>query len=103
MIKRRCLGLFFVLGLLAQSFIDISAVHAAAPDNVSEFAGERCSPPRRGSGIVVGRYTGASNTSLTTQSFYRCFKSMNECQTWLYALRSKYTDQNAALIGCSRR
>ena len=101
--KRLYLGLFFGLSLLAQPFMGATAVQAAALNNVSEFAGERCSPPKRGSGIIVGRYTGASNTALTTQSFYRCFKSMDECQAWLYALRSKYTDQNAALIGCNRR
>lgn len=64
------------LGLLTQLFIDVAGAQAAASANVSEFAGERGSPPERGSGITVGRYTRASNASLKIQSFYRCFQSV---------------------------
>ena len=39
----------------------------------------------------------------TTVSFFRCFTSMQECQGWLYTLRSKYTDGNSVLISCKKR
>ena len=66
----------------------VAGVHVAAPGNVSEFAGERFSPPKRGTGIVVGRYIGASSISLTMQSFYRCFN------------RLVYSQDKIVIIGC---
>ncbi|MEJ1118429.1 MULTISPECIES: metallophosphoesterase [Phyllobacterium] len=88
----------------------ITPAQAAIRKNVSEYAGERCNAPPIGSGIVFGRYSGTTDNPMisfgddqTTVSFQRCFGSMEECQGWLYTMRSKYTDGNSVLIGCKRR
>ena len=90
--------------------IGLDQADAAVRKNVSEYAGERCNAPPIGSGIVFGRYSGTTDNPMisfgddqTTVSFQRCFGSMEECQGWLYTMRSKYTDGNSVLIGCKRR
>ncbi|EJN01365.1 hypothetical protein [Phyllobacterium sp. YR531] len=105
--------LVFGLAVLLQPSLlsaDISQAQAAVRKNVSEYAGERCNAPPVGSGIVFGRYSGTTDNPMisfgddqTTVSFQRCFGSMDECQGWLYTMRSKYTDGNSVLIGCKRR
>lgn len=106
---------FLMLGMVvavqpALLSADISQAQAAVRKNVSEYAGERCNAPPVGSGIVLGRYSGTTDNPMisfgddqTTVSFQRCFGSMEECQGWLYTMRSKYTDGNSVLIGCKRR
>lgn len=82
----------------------------AVRKNVSEYAGQRCSTPPPGSGIIVGRYSGTTDNPILsfggdTASVWavRCFTSMAECKGWLYTMRSKYTDGNSVLISCRRR
>lgn len=111
--KRSAFVLMLGLGFLAQpvlTIMDMSEVQAAVRKNVSEYAGSRCNTPPRGSGIVVGRYTGTMDNPIismgrenVTVSFLRCFASLAECQGWLYTMRSKYIDGNSVLIGCERR
>jgi len=111
--KRSAFALLLGLGFLAQpilAFTDMSQVQAAVRKNVSEYAGQRCNTPPRGSGIIVGQYTGTTDNPIlsmggdnTTVSFFRCFTSIQECQGWLYTLRSKYTDGNSVLISCKKR
>lgn len=88
---------------------DISQAQAVRK-NVSEYAGERCNAPPVGSGIVFGRYSGSTDNPMIsfgsdqmTVSFQRCFGTLEECQGWLYTMRSKYIDGNSVLIGCKRR
>ncbi|WP_267234745.1 metallophosphoesterase [Phyllobacterium sp. 0TCS1.6C] len=90
--------------------IGLDQADAAVRKNVSEYAGRRCNPPRRGSGIVIGRYTGTTDNPIlsfggdtATISRYRCFETLAECRGWLYTMRSKYVDGNSVLIGCERR
>jgi hypothetical protein len=111
--KRSAVVFMLGLGFLAQPVLaltDMSEVQAAVRKNVSEYAGQRCNTPPRGSGIVLGRYTGTTDNPILSMggdqvpvSFFRCFSSMEECQGWLYTMRSKYTDGNSVLIGCARR
>ncbi|MHC1549719.1 metallophosphoesterase [Phyllobacterium sp. K27] len=105
---------FLMLGMViaiqpALLSVNISQAHAVRK-NVSEYAGERCNAPPVGSGIVFGRYSGTTDNPMisfggdqTSVSFQRCFGSLDECQGWLYTMRSKYTDGNSVLIGCKRR
>ncbi|MBB3238085.1 metallophosphoesterase [Phyllobacterium endophyticum] len=111
--KKSTFALMLGLSFLAQPFFflgDMSQVQAAVRKNVSEYAGQRCNTPPRGSGIILGQYTGTTDNPIlsmggddVTVSFFRCFTSMAECQGWLYTLRSKYTDGNSVLISCRKR
>ncbi|MEP7457014.1 metallophosphoesterase [Phyllobacterium sp. SB3] len=111
--KRFTQILMFGLAVCVQPALlsaDISQAQAAVRKNVSEYAGERCTPPPVGSGVIVGRYTGTSDNGMisfgdgmSTIWELRCFTSMSECQGWLYTMRSKYTDGNSVLISCKRR
>lgn len=89
---------------------DITGAQAAVRKNVSEFAGQRCNNPPRGSGVIVGRYSGTTDNPIISMggdnvpvSDFRCFRTMEECRGWLYTMRSKYVDGNSVLIGCDRR
>ncbi|MGH6860968.1 MAG: metallophosphoesterase [Phyllobacterium sp.] len=101
MMKKMSLILMLGLGLMAQPLAVIETQAASRPQ-APDSTGERCTTPARGSGVVVGRYTGITDIP-SSVSFYRCFASIAECRSWLYGLRSKYTDGNAVLIGCERR
>ncbi|MBA8876717.1 metallophosphoesterase [Phyllobacterium myrsinacearum] len=110
--KRSALVLMFGLGFVAQpvlSVMDMAEVQAAVRKNVSEYAGERCNTPPRGSGVIVGQYSGTTDNPIISMggdnvpvSAYRCFRSMEECQGWLYTMRSKYTDGISVLINCKK-
>ncbi|RZS88525.1 hypothetical protein EV217_0911 [Phyllobacterium myrsinacearum] len=89
---------------------DMTGAQAAVRKNVSEFAGQRCNNPPRGSGVIVGRYSGTTDNPIISMggdnvpvSDFRCFRTMEECRGWLYTMRSKYVDGNSVLIGCDRR
>ncbi|MDR6633718.1 hypothetical protein J2X72_002518 [Phyllobacterium sp. 1468] len=110
--KRSAFALLLGLGVLAQPILAFTGMSQAQAvrKNVSEYAGQRCNTPPRGSGIIVGQYTGTTDNPIlsmggdqSTVSFFRCFTSMPECQGWLYTLRSKYTDGNSVLISCKKR
>ncbi len=111
--KRNAFALMLTLGFLAQPVLaltDMSQVQAAVRKNVSEYAGQRCNTPPRGSGIILGQYTGTTDNPIISMggdnvsvSAFRCFTSMQECQGWLYTMRSKYTDGNSVLISCKKR
>ncbi len=111
--KRSTFVLILGLGFLVQPVLGLtgtSEVQAAVRKNVSEYAGQRCNTPPRGSGIVVGRYSGTTDNPIISFGgdnvpvfAVRCFTSMQECQGWLYTMRSKYLDGNSVLINCQRR
>ncbi|SDP04967.1 hypothetical protein SAMN05443582_103260 [Phyllobacterium sp. OV277] len=113
MMKRSALTLMLGLAFAAQpviSLMDMTEVQAAVRKNVSEYAGVRCNTPPRGSGVIVGRYSGTTDNPIISMggdyvgvSAYRCFRSMEECRGWLYTMRSKYIDGNFVLIGCDKR
>jgi len=111
--KRSRLVLLLGVGLVVQPLLaisEVSDVAAAVRKNVSEYAGQRCNTPPRGSGIVVGRYSGFTDNPIISFGSdqvpvfaVRCFTSLQECQGWLYTMRSKYNDANQKLISCQRR
>lgn len=78
--------------------------------DVSEYAGQRCSPPPRGSGIVFGQFNGVDDSpfvsggGLMPVNRMRCFTSMTECRGWLYTMQSKYTNAGSArVVRCLKR
>jgi hypothetical protein len=111
--KRSAFVLMLGLGFMAQpvlSLVDAGDVQAAVRKNVSEYAGQRCSPPPRGSGVIIGRFQGytdspfiSDNDSRWPVSAYRCFRSFEECRGWLYTMQSKYTASTSNTIACERR
>lgn len=83
--------------LTSLSLVNIQATEASAAvrKDVSEFAGERCSTPPKGSGAIVGMFYGYDNRFISADSNvmvnrYRCFRTLSECQGWLYTMNSKY-------------
>lgn len=93
----------FIIQLLAVLFsLTVSAAylpaHAAVLKNVSEYEGERCNTPPKGSGIIVGYFWGFKyGTSISNESYfkvsrYRCFKNMELCKGWLYTMNSLYSE-----------
>jgi len=89
----------------------ISAADAAVRKNVSEFAGKRCNTPPKGSGIIVGQFSGVDDSpfisdgdGLVPIDRFRCFTSIEECQGWLYTMQSKYTNAGLpTVVRCSKR
>ncbi len=96
-----------VSGLVA---LPISA-EAQVRKDVSEYAGQRCNVPKRGSGIIVGQFSGVDDSPFLTGGDglipidrVRCFTTLSECKGWLYTMQSKYTNAGAAtLVRCTRR
>ncbi len=87
-----------------------SSAAAQLRKDVSEYAGERCNPPPRGSGVIFGQFSGvedspfASSGGLMPVDRMRCFSSMSECRGWLYTMQSKYTNAGMArLVRCVKR
>lgn len=83
--------------VILQSFGFSAPAGAAVLKNVSEHAGERCNTPPRGSGVIVGIFSGETESPFLTDGDarmpvdrYRCFTSMEECRGWLYTMQSKY-------------
>ncbi|MFC0245211.1 hypothetical protein ACFOLL_05620 [Falsochrobactrum ovis] len=79
--------------------------------DVSEFAGERCNTPPRGSGVVVGQFSGVDDSPFVSGgdgrvpiTRFRCFASMEECKGWLYTMQSKYSNAGPpSLVRCDVR
>jgi len=96
---------------ILHSFAFSAPAEAAVLKNVSEYAGERCSTPPRGSGVIVGIFSGEKESPFVSDDDarvavdrYRCFASIEECQGWLYTMQSKYGDFGAPRAAfCERR
>lgn len=81
------------------------------PKGISEYAGARCSTPPRGSGVIVGVFSGVEESPFISDDDarvpvdrMRCFSSMSECRGWLYTMQSKYTNAGPATIArCTMR
>lgn len=63
-----------------------SAHSDAIPKNINEFAGRRCNTPKKGSGLVVGYFSGYSDDAFINDDGYqsvdryRCFPTLSECR-----------------------
>ncbi|WP_342634454.1 metallophosphoesterase [Phyllobacterium salinisoli] len=95
---------------ILQSFGTFSAAEAAVLKNVSEYAGQRCNTPPRGSGVIVGIFSGVKESPFISDDDarvpvdrFRCFTSMDECRGWLYTMQSKYDAGAPRAVSCRRR
>ncbi|MGU3399825.1 metallophosphoesterase [Brucellaceae bacterium D45D] len=86
------------------------SVSAQVRKDVGEYAGQRCSTPPRGSGVIFGQFSGVddspfvSSDGLVSVDRMRCFTSMSECKGWLYTMQSKYTNAGTArVVRCVKR
>lgn len=75
----------------------------------SEYAGERCSTPPHGSGIVAGFFRGWEQTPFQNRGSglmpverFRCFKTMNECQSWLKTMNYFYGKKTVDTSKCTK-
>lgn len=82
---------------------------AAVRKNVSEYAGQRCNTPPRGSGVIVGIFDGLGESAFVSSDYpetisrYRCFSSMDECKGWLYTMQSLYSAGLPRVAKCLKR
>ena len=106
--------ILFTLCLVLAACNQSASVHNSAGvsrKDVSEFAGQRCNTPPRGSGVIVGQFSGVdespfigSGDALVSVDRYRCFSSMEECRGWLYTMQSLYTNAGTpSLVRCTKR
>lgn len=102
----------FLTALIALPLLTPATLaEAQVRKNVSEYAGQRCNTPPRGSGVIVGQFSGVDDSpfvsdgdGLVPVDRFRCFQSMSECKGWLYTMQSKYTNAGAAtVVRCTKR
>ena len=74
-----------------------------------EYAGKRCSTPPHGSGIVAGFFRGWEQTPFQNRGSglmpverFRCFKTMNECQSWLKTMNYFYGKKTVDTSKCTK-
>lgn len=97
------------LSAVAALFVAMPQTEAAIRKDVSEYAGERCNPPPRGSGIIVGIFQGFGESAFVSGDYpesinrYRCFSSMDECKGWLYTMQSLYSANLPRAAKCLKR
>ncbi len=101
---------FLVALALTIGFAVPGSVSAQVRKDVSEYAGQRCSTPPRGSGVIFGQFSGVDDSpfvsggGLVPVDRMRCFTSMSECKGWLYTMQSKYTNAGTArVVRCVKR
>ena len=103
---RAALGTLSIAALLT---IPTPQAEAAVRKNVSEYAGQRCNPPPRGSGTIVGIFQGFGESAFVSSDYpesinrYRCFSSMEECKGWLYTMQSLYSAGLPRAAKCLKR
>ena len=110
---RQFIAVCLTTALLAISGLVTLPISAEAQvrKDVGEFAGKRCNVPRKGSGIIVGQFSGVDDSpfisggdGLVPIDRVRCFSSMSECKGWLYTMQSKYTNAGIpTLVRCTKR
>ncbi len=110
--KISSLTILISITLALPTFVSVTTnAEAQVRKDVSEYAGRRCNTPPRGSGIIVGQFSGVDDSpfisdgdALVPIDRYRCFTSMSECKGWLYTMQSKYTNAGpATLARCVKR
>lgn len=95
-----------LLGLLFMCFFIQSASAESIRKDVGEYAGWPCSTPHKGSGTVVGLFSGFDENTMVSDDGYepvdrfRCFKTNNECRGWLYTMQSLYSTPPPRLTRC---
>lgn len=102
---------FFTALIAIQLLTPATLAEAQIRKNVSEYAGQRCNTPPRGSGVIVGQFSGVDDSpfisggdGLVPVNRFRCFQTMSECKGWLYTMQSKYTNAGAAtVVRCTKR
>lgn len=102
---------FLSIALTLSSVISVQAVEAAVRKDVSEYAGKRCNTPPVGSGIIVGQFSGVTDSPFISGGDgifpidrVRCFQTLDECNGWLYTMQSKFTDAGLpTVVQCLRR
>ena len=99
------LGLF----TMSQSVYASGRDAAKVANMTSEYAGKRCSTPPKGSGIVAGFFRGWEQTPFQNRGSglmpverYHCFKTMNECKSWLKSLNYLYNDKSIDASMCTK-
>lgn len=98
-----------VLSITALLAIPAQQAEAVVRKNVSEYAGQRCNPPPRGSGAIVGIFQGFGESAFVSSDYpesinrYRCFSSMDECKGWLYTMQSLYSAGLPRAAKCLKR
>ncbi|MDH7792917.1 hypothetical protein QBD00_003839 [Ochrobactrum sp. AN78] len=103
-----------LMSLIVSAFVALSFVttaNAQVRKNVSEFAGQRCNTPPRGSGVIIGQFSGVDDSPFVSDGDglvpidrFRCFKTMSECKGWLYTMQSKYTNAGLpTVVRCTKR
>lgn len=103
---RLCVSAFSILALTT---ISTPQAEAAVRKNVSEYAGQRCNPPPRGSGVIVGIFQGLGESAFVSSDYpemisrYRCFPSLEECKGWLYTMQSLYSAGLPRAAKCLKR
>lgn len=103
---RSCISALSALALL---FTFAAQADAAVRKNVSEYAGQRCNTPARGSGVIVGIFDGLGESAFVSSDYpetisrYRCFSSMDECKGWLYTMQSLYSAGLPRTAKCMKR
>lgn len=107
------LFLLATLGFTCFAFTTFSNANGRDPGKVanmtSEYAGERCSTPPRGSGIVAGFFRGWEQTPFQNRGSglmpverFRCFKTMNECQSWQKTMNYFYGKKTVDTSKCTK-
>lgn len=97
------------LSIAAMLALPAPQAEAAVRKNVSEYAGQRCNPPPRGSGAIVGIFQGFGESAFVSSDYpesinrYRCFSSMEECKGWLYTMQSLYSAGLPRAAKCLKR
>lgn len=102
------------LSLIVSALVALPSVTTASAQvrkNVSEYAGQRCNTPPRGSGVIVGQFSGVEDSPFVSDGDglvpidrFRCFKTMSECKGWLYTMQSKYTNAGLpTVVRCTKR
>ncbi|HWT62583.1 MAG TPA: hypothetical protein VN150_08345 [Ochrobactrum sp.] len=102
------------MSLIVSALVALPSVNTASAQvrkNVSEYAGQRCNTPPRGSGVIVGQFSGVDDSPFVSDGDgqvpidrFRCFKTMAECKGWLYTMQSKYTNAGLpTVVRCTKR
>ncbi|MBC2884710.1 metallophosphoesterase [Ochrobactrum sp. CM-21-5] len=110
--KIRCVTFLTGLALALPTMTSVmTGAQAQVRKDVSEYAGQRCNTPPRGSGVIVGQFSGVDDSpfisdgdALVPIDRFRCFATMSECKGWLYTMQSKYTNAGApTVVRCTKR
>ena len=109
--KPGCVTFLASLALALPALVPATTgANAQVRKDVSEHAGRRCSAPPKGSGIILGQFSGVDDSPMVSMDGIvpvdrmRCFTNLSECKGWLYTMQSKYTNAGPATVArCIKR